>query len=222
MTNVSEDKQPIGAGPASRVSAIIVQKIAPEKTNAFLTWQQEITNATKAFAGYERTEVFPPIAEIQDEWVTIVHFQSNEALDKWLKSDTRAALNGRFNEEFGEFDLRKVASGLGFWFAAGTSGGPPGWKMVLTVLFALYPSVVLVSVAVLPLLKGWSFAEKMLLANLMTVSMLQYLIMPVLRKYLAWWHAPPEGKERNYTVAGTALLIVLLGAMALVFNTLNL
>jgi antibiotic biosynthesis monooxygenase (ABM) superfamily enzyme len=191
-----------------------VQKIAEEKRGRFLDWQNTITQATAKFAGYDRTELYPPAPGVQDDWVTVVHFRSNEELEAWLNSDVRAELNRRFYEEFGDFDLRKVASGLGFWFQL--SDVPP-WKMVLTVVAGLYPTLLVMQVLVAPFLKGHPFVVQLLLGSFISVSCLQWIVMPPLRKLLGWWHHPSQ-PNRALDITGAVLVLGFLVLCAALFR----
>lgn len=216
-----EENKPVIIEPQQGVTALIVQRVPPEKKDAFLEWQNGISAAAKAFAGYERTEVFPPVAGVQEDWVTVVHFRSNAELDVWLQSDARAEWNARFNEEFGTFDLKKFGYGFGFWFSEGADA-PAGWKMVLTVLLGLYPSVILVNNVMMPFLKWLPFEVQLLIGNLTTVSMLQWLIMPVFCKWFSWWHKPARGASKNTDAKGAAIVIGITLVMTVVFTALKL
>jgi uncharacterized protein len=197
-------------------TAIIAQRIAAERVDDFLKWQAGISETTSGFPGYVGTDLYPAVQGVQDDWVTIVHFESNDQLDVWLKSDARAEWSKRFHEEFGDFDLRRVAGSLGFWFS---SQGPADWKMVLTVILGLTPAVVLVSAYVMPFISAWPMAARVLVGNTITVSLLQWMIMPLLAKWLAWWHYPKrDGSEHATAFKGAVLALSLLSLMTFLFS----
>lgn len=205
--------------PSDRVTAIVTQRIDPEKTDDFLKWQKEISHATSTYEGYDHTDLFPPVPGIQEEWVTVIHFKSNAHLDHWLHSETRAAFKKQFEEQFGYFELRKVATGLGFWFqGAGAKAAP--WKMVLTVVLALYPSVMLLNVVMFPHLTFLPLPARLLVGNLCTVSMLQWLIMPHLTKSLGWWYQPVPSKKLRTDLLGLGLVAFILTGILCLFSLL--
>ncbi len=184
------------AKPGSRASAIIVQRIPAEKTDAFLKWQRGIAHATTAYTGYERTEVYPPVEGAQEEWVTILHFKSHEDLDVWLKSDTRAEWASRFHEEFGEFELKKLGTGLGILFPP-TQTPIPDWKLMMIVVLGLYPAIMILNNTVLVPFRVLPFPTQMLIGNIVTASCLQWFIIPWMMKALNWWVQPPADKQER-------------------------
>lgn len=199
------------AKPGSRASAIIVQKIPSDKTDAFLKWQRGIAHATTAFAGYERTEVYPPVEGAQEEWVTILHFKNHADLEQWLKSDTRAEWANRFHEEFGEFELKKLGTGLGILFPP-TQTPIPDWKLMMIVVLGLYPAIMVLNNTVLVPLRVLPFPTQMLIGNIVTASCLQWFIIPWTMKAFKWWIQPPSDKQerlRTNLLGAVVIMIVL-------------
>jgi antibiotic biosynthesis monooxygenase (ABM) superfamily enzyme len=204
--------------PDSRATAIVVQRVPEEKIPQFLEWQRGATAAAQSFPGYERTEIFPPGAGGRNEWVALLHFTSKPALDAWLASPLRKERIDRLRRELGDFELRQF-QGLGDWFrSADDRGGPPGWKMALVVVFGLYPTVMLLAIALAPVLAPLPFAVRMLLSNVLSVCILQWGVMPILSRCLGRWLSP-----RPHLSTGTSLLIFLgillgLGGMVAFFT----
>jgi antibiotic biosynthesis monooxygenase (ABM) superfamily enzyme len=217
MTDKHDDGKLMFATPDSRASAIIVQRIAPDKTDGFVTWQRGIAGAAAAYAGYERTEVFPPHSGSNDEWVTIIHFKGTDHLEQWLKSDVRAQWNRKFVEEFGEFEIRKLGSGLGILFPPGTAKRP-AWKSVLIVVAALYPSLMVLNATAMKPFHSLSTSTQMLIGNFMSVSLLQWVMIPLLTKLFSWWLYSEERPNRQVDVRGAALILGLLGILTVLFN----
>src|SRR4051794_16002778 len=172
-----EPKHLVMASSRERASAIIIESIPPERREDYLRWVRGITRAAESFPGFLETNVFPPLQDDRREWVTLIHFRTHDELQGWLGSDARAAWVDRFREMFGEFTLHEVQGGLTPWFAGG--GKLPGWKMVLTVLLGLFPTVMLITFLIMPLMGGLPFAFKMLVGNVLSVSVLQWALMPL-------------------------------------------
>lgn len=196
--------------PGSDLIMVVSQKIAPEKSQDFLDWQKLMTDASSKFEGYERTEVFPPAQGLHDEWITLVRFNSKENLDNWINSGTRAELNAKFNQDFGEFKMRRIGEGFDLWFEPPQSVKIPSWKMAMTILVALYPTLLFLQALItFPLFSNFPHVWKMLASIVLSVSAMQWLVVPFAVKTLKWWHYPQgEAKVRTQTTIKGVLLIV--------------
>ena len=175
---------------ASRSSAVVVQRVPPAAVEAFLEWQREAVRAAEGFAGYCGTDVFPPAAGRGDEWVVLIHFQDEESLARWLDSPERARRVEELRAKVGDFDLKTLKDGFGPWFVRQDQtepAAPASWKMALTVLLALFPTVMVLTILVGPLTSPLGLAASMLVGNAMSISILQWVVMPQLTKGLDPW-----------------------------------
>ena len=87
-------------------------------------WQQRIAAVEATFEGYSGYKLEPPIPGVQDDWVSVVRFDSDAHLDAWLNSEQRQKLleeGADFNEET---HLRKVRSGFEQWFTGARAAAP--------------------------------------------------------------------------------------------------
>jgi antibiotic biosynthesis monooxygenase (ABM) superfamily enzyme len=201
------------ADQAEMASAIVVDTIPPGRREDYLRWPGGINRAVESFAGYRETSVFPPLRPGGQEWITIAHFQTRADLERWLDSDVRAEWVEAFRREFGDFTLLPVQGGLTSWFAQQRL---PGWKMVLTVLLGLYPTVMVIALAIMPRLSGLPFALTMLIGNVLSVSALQWMLMPRLNRILGFWLKPAALIERRNHIIGTlGVLGAILGMLVL-------
>jgi antibiotic biosynthesis monooxygenase (ABM) superfamily enzyme len=208
----------------SRATSVIVHRVPAAAADRFLALQNEITLAAEKFPGYQATEVYPPADDKGTEWVVVIHFTDEAAMKGWLDSTARAECVAKLQKEIGEFRQETLASGFGAWFT--TPKGctpPPGWKMVLTVLLGLYPTVILLLLTVGKLTDELKLglAVSMVIANAMSVSILQYFVMPVLTRVFAWWinaNGPSDGKK---TAQGIAIIFVLLAILTVIFRQIT-
>ncbi len=206
--------------PGSDLIMVISQKIAPEKSQAFLDWQKLMTEASSKFQGYERTEVFPPAEGLHDEWITLVRFDSKSNLDNWISSDTRAELNARFKEDFGEFKMRRIGEGFDMWFQPSQAVKIPPWKMAMTILVALYPTLLFLQALItFPLFSNFPHVWKMLASIVLSVSAMQWVVVPFTVKNLKWWHYPQgdSSTQKQTTLKGFLLIVSILVATAFIF-----
>ncbi len=125
----------------------------------------------------------------------------------------------------GDFRLKSLPTGFAAWFAGLVNepkgGLPPSWKMALTVLLALYPTVMLLTILVVPYLSPLGQAGSMLISNALSVSILQWAVMPMLEKLLGPWLRANQERQRAYSLGGFVVIVVLLGGLALLFHGIN-
>ena len=98
-------------------------------------------------------ELFDPVPGVQDKWVAVFRYDSREHLDEWLESEARAKLLEEGKRYFAGYDVRKIRSAFSSWFrfnGEAEAEVPPNWKQAMTVLLALYPTVMVLNLTV-----GW-------------------------------------------------------------------
>jgi uncharacterized protein len=207
---------------ASRASAVVVQRVPAALADRFMEWQRGVTGAAEVFAGYQDTDVYPPGDGEQNEWVVVIHFDDEKSLQGWLDSSVRAQWVEKLRAQVGEFELKALPGGFGPWFAGQTEGKdrtpPPAWKMALTVLLGLYPTVMVLTLFPGPYLQPMGLALAMLISNALSVSILQWAVMPALNPVLAPWLNANSEKQRGFSVGGLFLIVVLLAGLALLFR----
>jgi len=206
----------------ARASSVIVQRILPNAVETFMEWQRGITAAAAEFPGYQTTEIYPPRTP-QNEWVVILHFDDSKSLQNWLESPKRAEWVAKRPYQLRDFRLKMLPSGFGPWFAGLTEdGGPlPHWKMILTVLFGLYPTVMVLAIFLTPHTQRFGMAVAMLLSNAASVCFLEFVGTPVtLYLFRPWLRA--RGKEgRTLSLVGLALILLALFGMAALFSLMT-
>jgi len=94
----------------------------------------------------------------------------------------------------------------------------PSWKMALTVLLGLYPTVMVLTLFPGPYTEPLGLALAMLIGNALSVSILQWAVMPVLNSLLAPWLRANSEQRRAYSVGGLFLILFFLAGFALLFR----
>ena len=191
----------------------------------FLECQRGLTRAAEAFPGYQGTELYPPPDDRQEEWVSVIHFDNHESLDRWLQSPVRAEWIKKLRDEIGNFHLTTLLSGFGAWFAeqvAGPQGGPPpAWKMAMTVLLGLYPTVMLLALLLGQYLSPLGMAASMLISNTLSVAACQWIVIPPLTSALGPWLHANAREKRALSIGGLVLIWLSLGVLVLLFRVVT-
>lgn len=214
---------PADAGPAQadRVTIVVSHFVDAADEDAFLAWQAKVTEAERRFPGFLGAELFRPVPGVQPEWTALYRYDSDEHVDAWLSSAERRCLLEE-GERFRDFRLSRISSPFGSWFGApspGAPASPASWKTAFSVLVALYPTVVLLTLAISEIWPTASLWQALLLGNICSVSLLTWLFMPAVTRALRFWlvPGPSGGFTRRADLLGLAACVAFLASAALIF-----
>ncbi len=204
----------------SRASAVVVQRVPATAVNWFMEWQNSVTAVAGAFTGYQGTDVYPPAKNQGDEWVVAIHFADDQSLQQWLDSPMREQWLKKLRAKLGEFTLKTMLGGFSSWFvgmARTQEEMPPSWKMVMAVLVGLYPLAMLQTFN-RPNFAPLGLAVSMLLDCAVSVSLLQWVVMPAVTTVLGSWLKANTSRDRARSIGGLCLIILLLVSVAILFR----
>ena len=210
-------------GPAAPVSAVISTRVEPGQEEAYRAWQRRIAATQSKFAGFQGYKLTPPIPGVQDDWVTILRFETEPYLAAWMDSPERQRLIDEAAAFTAETHTRTVRTGFDQWFRVGGNAGPPtpAWKQNMLVLLALYPVVFLFGLWVqTPLLMERAkmpFWLALFAGNVASVIVLNWLV-PAVSSRFGWWLHPSGGNARRLELAGAALIVGLYGLLLTLFS----
>ncbi|MFH8787000.1 antibiotic biosynthesis monooxygenase [Streptomyces roseoverticillatus] len=206
-----------GGSPAERapetVTAVISHDVKPGREEGFLRWQEKVLKAQEKSPGFMGSELFRPVEGVEDRWVAVFRFDSREHLEEWLGSDARSKLLEEGRTYFASYDVRKVGSAFSGWFRFGKGAqdaAPPNWKQAMSVVLALYPTVMVLNLTV-----GFELDHLgipgyvgLFIGNVLSVSALTWLLMPLVNKTLAFWLVPGRARSLRVHVAGAAAVVI--------------
>nr|WP_090275999.1 antibiotic biosynthesis monooxygenase [Mycolicibacterium komanii]CRL69127.1 antibiotic biosynthesis monooxygenase [Mycolicibacterium komanii] len=176
------------------VTVVVSHRVAADQVDEFLAWQDRLRLAETKFPGFRGSELFQPVAGVQDEWTAMYRYDTAANLDRWLVSKERRALLTE-GEKFSDFELRTVDNSFGSWFAFDEHGRqtppPSELKTSIAVWVGLYPTVVLLTLALSPLrMPLWL---GMLVGNLLSSLLIGFVAMPYyVNPLLKHWLRPPS------------------------------
>jgi uncharacterized protein len=207
------DERPAPA--ASTVAAVISTRVTPGTEEQFRDWQRRIAAAEARFPGFQGHKLEPPIPGVQEDWATVVRFDTDEHLQAWLDSPERRRLLEEAAGFGAGFRVRTMRGGFDGWFNFGNAPGeqpPPAWKQNMVVLLVLYPVVFLWGQFVgTPFLlnRGVPFWLALFVGNVVSVVLMGYLLMAPVNRALDWWLSPRPSAPAWTSAAGAALLVAL-------------
>jgi uncharacterized protein len=207
--------------PVSRTAtAVILTRVEPGKEAAFQRWNAEITAVQSRQPGYVGATLQPPVDGVQDQWVTVLTFDSDVHLDAWLDSDERDVLLAESEGVFHDTQTRRVESGFSGWFdfqRPEGSSAPPAWKFNYLILVGLYPIVMLEILFLNPKIDWMNLAFGNLVGNILSVAILGWPVVAILSKAMGWWIQPAPGASRSVDVKGAVIMVVALAVLVCAF-----
>lgn len=223
--------KPLFAGPATQqvlagenapkpVTAVVSHRVRPDQEAEFLEFQDRLEEAERAIPGYQGSEVFRPVPGVQEDWTALFRFDSKEHLDAWMRSEERRRLleDARC---FENYEVRTVGNAFGSWFplSEGSQAPPaPSWKQAMTVLLALYPTVMILAFTLGAWLNDAHVPPwlAMFVSNVASVAALTWLLMPALARALGFWLQPTRRSPRREAL-GVAVVAAVYAVSLLVF-----
>ncbi len=209
-----------GIKPAP-VSAVISTRVMPGREIEYRAWERKIAIAQSKAPGLRGYRFEPPVPGVQEDFVAILRFDTEEHLQGWLNSPERKKLIDEAAPLTAEFHARIAHTGFEQWFRDESSPAQvPAWKQNMMVLFMLYPVVFLFGAFVqTPLLSEKArlpFAASLFIANVASVLLLSKLV-PWASTRFAWWLNPSSANKTMIDALGTALLVAAYAGMVAVF-----
>jgi len=210
-------------------SSLVIEHIVPrDQSFAFRQWNNKFIQSAKRHAGFIRADCCAPLpcADGVVKWYTIIHFDTPERLNAWVESGDREEVLKLGQTIFMSYRFKSFTTGLEGWFserrgAEQVGSGPPAWKQILSVVLGLYPVVMLQTVLFesLGIMQSWTMASSMMVNNLITSTVLTWVVMPQVSRWLNFWLAAdyrPTAWKKD--LLGTVMVAIALILLVLLFN----
>ena len=214
-------------------STLVVEHIVDkEKSAAFEQWHCDLQRVAETHAGFVRLDLSPPLVCEDDavKWYGIVHFDSPESLNSWVESSARKQAVEEGQAILSAYRFKSFTTGLEGWFSKRTNDkekrglGPPAWKQILSVVFGLYP-IVMIRIKLFPntgIIGEWSPSGAMLLATLVTSSILAIVVMPIVTGFMRFWLYPAYREhDHRADIVGSVIMVLGLVCMVALFDQIG-
>ncbi|MFD1815629.1 antibiotic biosynthesis monooxygenase [Rhodococcus gannanensis] len=209
-----------GSRPSDQlVTVVVTHRVDPGSVDEFLAWQDRMRVAEGRFEGYRGSELFRPVEGVQDEWTALYRFDTAANLLTWITSDERKRLLYE-GAAFHEFTSRTVDGSFGSWFSFDEKSGekpPSETKTAIAVWVGLYPTIVLLSLALSPLkMPLWL---GLLVGNLVSSFVMSFVTMPYyVNPLLGRWLRPrSDAPALRTNLRGLGIVAVAMVFWAVVF-----
>jgi uncharacterized protein len=185
------------------LSLTIRHKIVPGKENAYAKWAQETGKLLTHFQGFMDAEVIRPLCCESNEYVSILHFDTYDNMQVWMKSAERRAQL----EKAADFEAEPIQisyHSLEFWFVSEDKNSvvvppPSREKMAVVIFLVIWFQSQYISPHTIYKWKALSLVGKRALSTLMIVTLSTYVIMPIVTKYiLHWWLFPNPSTQARW------------------------
>lgn len=168
------------------VTEVHVTFVKKGKTAAFKEWSRKINDVESTFHGFKKVYVQPP-SQPNGSWVTLLQFDTEENLDRWLNSPQRRSLLKESQEIMESHTSHRLFSSFDGWFSTSLSSSPPKWKETMLILLMLFPIVMLEYRYLSPLLEGMNLSLQTFIGNTISVCLLSWPLIPIGIYSLRWW-----------------------------------
>jgi uncharacterized protein len=176
------------ADDADPVTAVASVRVRPGHEEDYRQIQLELLAQMSRFPGFRRNEVFTPVPGVQDDHVVVFTFDTRAHLDAWLDAPERHEILARAAAHVVGDRTVNVLGGFAGWFApAGTAPGVKRWKQACTVLLALFPTSLVITVVRDALVPDLAMVPAVFVGNAIGVAALSWLLMPTLTRWLDPW-----------------------------------
>lgn len=198
-----------GAPPPHGVAAFR-HDVADGRQAEFVAAQRRLGTAVAQAAGYEGTALFPP--DDTGGWLSVVRFRTDRRLADWLSSARRTEALPALRSSLSE-DFSSVAQTTPFGTTVRVDDGrlrmTPNWKSAMMVMLVLYPTVMLLSRFLGPVLDEWGAAPWLALwvSQVVSVVLMQWWLMPGATRLFRRWLDPVDGAARATSVRGAAVVL---------------
>ncbi|HIK44401.1 MAG TPA: hypothetical protein IGR64_05875 [Leptolyngbyaceae cyanobacterium M65_K2018_010] len=214
-------------------SSSVMEYIVPEsRVEAFQDWYGQVRQVVQQYPGFLRADLCSPL-NCNDgvvKFYSIIHFSTPKFLNNWLKSKQRQHLFTAGQAIFLAYRFKSFSTGLEGWFSSQAgpeeqgSLGPAPWKQVLAVVLGLYPTLMVQGMvfAALGIMQSWPMPTALLINNLITSSLLTWVVMPRISRLFSFWLQPAYFlTSRQANLLGTIVVLSILGGLVILFNLLQ-
>jgi hypothetical protein len=173
------------------VTAVITHRVKPGRMEGYEEWIKGISAAAREFDGHLGVNILrPQPGSSPADYVIVLQFDTCDHLTGWLRSDTRKTWIERVQPLIQEQETIQILTGLEGWFQLPKQSGPKAprrYKQAMLVWVGVMLVSLTVAPLVAPILESLPWFLAMAINVAITVSLLTYVIMPLLTRWFRGW-----------------------------------
>lgn len=194
----------------SGATEMFVNTVTTNKIPAFRAWLKKLHQLETTFPGFKKSYVQIPQDDKENSWMTLLQFDTEANLDKWLQSSERAGLLKAADEFVASQQMHKLSGVFDGWFLENELANPPPlWKQSMLLIVALFPPMMLESIYLLPHMSSVNPVVAKFISLMITVSVTSLFLMPLSVYLLRWW-LQADSKLKNFLGIVTISVLYLL------------
>ncbi len=204
------DQQSSTSAQMLGLTEVFVTTVKKGNYDAFRSWSSKIQKIESRFPGYQGVYIHAPPRDSDESWITIVRFDSQENLERWLNSAERAEILKELEPLVEHLQSHQMASPFAGWFSeiAKAKGETPGvWKQTMLVLLVLFPIVMLEIKFLSPFISNLNTSLATFIGNAISVTLVSWPMIPIALKFLGWWAAPGKINRMRKNILGTLTVL---------------
>ena len=175
------------------VTVAITRRVRPEDELLMQAWVHAGTSLAERFPGFLGTGWVRPAADSTD-WHMLYRFDSPQSLEHWERSTERTRWL-RSAQDLVEHTRVEHRTGIEGWFDEPAERSvsevpppaPPRWKQAVVIWVAFFPTNLLFTWLLAPLLGHWPLALRVLVSTLLLTPLMTYLVLPRVTALLQPW-----------------------------------
>lgn len=199
-----------GSRPPEGV-AVFFHKVATRDSVPFVQCELELQEKARSFPGFLGA-VLLPTDKTDGVWISVMRFASDSELQAWLRSAERAEalvpLMKYLQKDF-QVVTRQSTFGSIVAFDEGVAKATPLWKIAMIILMVLYPTVMLLTRFLSPVLEDYGLdpGEVIWVGNACSTVILTFLLTPLATRLFRHWLDPINGSDRRTSIKGAVTIL---------------
>jgi hypothetical protein len=190
---------PTGGAAESPVTVVATHYVKPGCKTAFETLINETFEHNRGIAGDPSAAIVQPSQPNSRAYTVIVRFNRTTDYRRWLDSPERAVFFDRVEQLADGPPNPQLRSGMEVWVTppdlAG-AGAPDPYKTIAVTFLALYPTYMLSSVVLAPVMAGWPLYATAAVRSGLAISLAGLGVIQLVSHTFQGWLFPPPAACR--------------------------
>ncbi|RYZ44539.1 MAG: antibiotic biosynthesis monooxygenase [Sphingobacteriales bacterium] len=166
------------------VHVAITLKVLPGKEDEFKQALRKFMGESFEHGGVHGASMITSLSAEEGQIGILRTFQDQAERDAFYASE-QFKKGEAYALALTETPVYRDLNGLEAWFLS--SGAPARWKMALVILLGVFPTSIFLFYTVGLLIAGWPVIIRLLITSALMVGILNWMVMPVLTRWLHGW-----------------------------------